>query len=90
ANRPQVLFTSPSNGQRVTLGGRLEVKTLLVDSELNFMISRLYDTSRTEKRKYRMRTGGERIVEVPASLDPIVVVTRANGEKVAEGVMPFG
>ena len=24
------------------------------------------------------------------SLDPKVLVTRANGEKVAEGVMPFG
>ena len=24
------------------------------------------------------------------SLDPKVVITRANGEKVAEGVMPFG
>ena len=28
--------------------------------------------------------------ERPLSLDPQVIITRANGEKVAEGVMPFG
>jgi len=53
----------------------LTVKAVLIDPELDIMIRRLYDTGQKPRR---------------VSLDPKVVITRADGETVAEGVMPFG
>jgi len=85
SNQPEVLFASPAKDSRVKLGETLEVKAVLVDPKLNFMIRTLEDPSRKETKSLRRGsyTGG-------VSLDPHVVITRANGEKVAEGVMPFG
>jgi hypothetical protein len=74
-NEPNVMFASPAKNHRVMLGESLQVKAVLIDSELDIMLRRLYDTSEAGKR---------------VSLDPKVTITRANGEKVAEGVMPFG
>ncbi len=78
SNKPDVMFASPSLAQRFKLGDTVEVKAVLVDPKLDFMIRGLDDVSQTQTNgRYR-------------SLDPKVLVTRANGEKVAEGVMPFG
>ena len=78
ANKPDVLFALPAKDHRVKLGDTLEVKAVLVDSEFDVMIRRISDTTRKD------REGAD------LSLDPTVTVARANGEKVAEGVMPFG
>ena len=78
SNKPDVMFASPARDQRFKPGDTVEVKAVLVDPKLDFMIRRLNDTTRTE-------SGGGNL-----SLDPKVLITRANGEKVAEGVMPFG
>ena len=51
---------------------------MLVDPKLDFMIRRLYGPAENGSN------GRAR------ALDPKVLITRADGEKVAEGVMPFG
>ena len=60
---------------------------MLVDPKLDLMIRGLDDT----KRKQTKGADGQPLgYERKLSLDPRVIVTRINGEKVAEGVMPFG
>ena len=81
SNKPAVLFASPAKGHRVKLGEKLEVAAVLTDPKLGFMIRRLNDTTPTEKKEGSGRSG---------SLDPTVTVTRADGEVVSQGLMPFG
>ena len=58
------------------------------------MIRGLTDTSRTVKqevvRTYTNAPDQSVTIEMPARLDPKVVITNAAGKPVAEGVMPFG
>ena len=82
SNKPDVMFASPSQDQRFKPGDSVEVKAVLVDSKLDFMIRGLEDTTR--------KSSGAQSRGRYLSLDPKVIITRANGEKVAEGVMPFG
>ena len=77
SNEPEVIFASPGKDHRIKLGEELQVKAVLIDPELDIMIRGLDDTGTEQKQKN-------------VSLDPKVVITRAGGEKVAEGVMPFG
>ena len=87
SNPPTVMFTSPTNSQRIKPGDTVMVSAVLVDPKLDIMIRRLDDTS----RKQTKGTDGKPLgYERNLSLDPKVIVTRANGQKVAEGVMPFG
>jgi hypothetical protein len=78
SNKPVVMFASPSREQQFKPGDTVEVKAVLVDPKLDFMIRGLHEATDTE---------GKRLAR---SLDPKVLITRADGEKVAEGVMPFG
>ncbi len=87
SNKPDVMFTSPTNNQRVKPGDTLMVAAVLVDPKLDIMIRRLEDTSRKQTKDAE---GKALSYERNLSLDPKVVITRASGEKVAEGVMPFG
>jgi len=87
ANQPEVMFTSPTNSQRIKLGDTLLVAAVLVDPKLDIMIRRLEDTSRKQTKDAEGKPLG---YERNLSLDPTVIITRTNGEKVAEGVMPFG
>ena len=77
SNEPDVMFASPAKEHRVRLGEELQVKAVLTDPKLDIMIRRLDDTGTEQKYK-------------STSLDPKVIITRADGDKVAEGVMPFG
>ena len=79
SNKPAVVFTTPAKDQRVKVGAEIEVKAVLIDPELDIMIRRLYETGTDDNGKSK-RT----------SLDPKVVITRADGTEVANGVMPFG
>jgi len=88
SNKPEVMFASPAKGQRVKLGEELTVKAILTDPKLDIMIRDLEDTTR--KHREIGPDGKPRPYETNVSLDPNVVITRADGEKVAEGVMPFG
>ena len=82
SNKPDVMFASPARDQRFKPGDSVEVKAVLVDPKLDFMIRGLEDTTR---QKAAAESRGRNL-----SLDPKVLITRASGEKVAEGVMPFG
>ena len=87
SNKPDVMFASPAKDQQVKLGESLEVKAVLVDPKLDMMIRNLDDTTRKQTKGPDGQPLG---YERQLSLDPQVTITRANGEKVAEGVMPFG
>ena len=90
SNKPEVIFASPAKDHRVKLGRELKVEAVLIDPELDIMIRRLYDTTRKQKREYTTSNGQKRTIEIDKSLEPKVLITRADGETVAEGVMPFG
>lgn len=87
ATPPEVMFTSPVKDQRVKLGDELSVMAVLVDPKLDLMIRHLEDTSHKQTKDANGKPLG---YERNLSLDPIVTITRANGDLVAEGVMPFG
>jgi hypothetical protein len=72
------------------LGEVLTVKAVLIDPELDIMIRGLYDTNRKQKKEYVLPDGKKHTYERNLSLDPKVIITRADGKKVTEGVMPFG
>ena len=90
SGKPQVLVCKPDKDQRVRLGHELKVEGVLVDPKMDIMIRRIYDTTQKEQRRYTTSDGQEHTVEVNKSLEPKVLITRANGEKVTEGIMPFG
>ena len=87
SNKPDVMFAAPAKNQRIKVGDTLEVKAVLIDPILDVMIRRLQDTRRKQTKDAAGKALG---YERPLSLDPQVIITRANGVKVAEGVMPFG
>jgi len=83
SNEPKVLFASPAKGLTLKPGDTLDVKAVLVDPVLHIMIRELSDTTKPARAdQTRSRNA--------LSLDPTVTVKRLNGEKVAEGIMPFG
>ncbi len=86
-NPPEVMFASPAKEERVGVGETLEVKAVLVDPKLDIMIRGLRDTARKQTHDANGQMVG---YQRNLSLDPTVLITRTNGEKVAEGVMPFG
>ncbi len=87
SNKPDVLFASPPRAQKFKRGDSIEFQAVLVDPKLDFMIRGLEDTSRQQTTDANGQPLG---YKRNLSLDPKVLITRANGEKVAEGVMPFG
>jgi hypothetical protein len=90
SNKPKVIFASPAKNHRIKLGEELTVKAVLIDPELDIMIRGLDDTTQKEKKEYVTPDGIKRTYERTLSLDPKVVIIRTDGEKVAEGTMPFG
>ncbi len=87
SNKPSVMFASPAKDTTLKRGETLQVSAVLTDPKLDFMIRGLDDTTRKQTKD----AGGNAIgYERNLSLDPKVLITRVNGEKVAEGVMPFG
>ncbi len=74
SNDPAVVFTSPTKEHRVKRGEELKVEAVLIDPVLDIMIRGLYDASGSGRN----------------SLDPKITITRADGEVMAEGAMPFG
>ncbi|MBA7674804.1 hypothetical protein ES703_83029 [subsurface metagenome] len=90
SNKPEIMFASPSKGHRVKLGGQLRVEAHLIDPKLDIIIRRLEDITRKQKIEYVTSKGQKRTSKQVMSLEPKVLITHANGEKVAEGAMPFG
>jgi hypothetical protein len=87
SNKPVVLFEQPKAEVRVHPGDEVKIAALLVDPVLDIVIRGLIDTTRTRTRILRSADGKE--LALP-NQPPNVVIRRANGQVVAEGVMPFG
>jgi hypothetical protein len=90
SNKPVVIFTEPQGAaqREFPVGDAIMVKAVLVDPVLDVMIRRLNVAARPPTGT--SAAGREQIEGPPASLDPKVTIARADGEIVAEGVMPFG
>ena len=87
SNAPVVVFDQPPADQTVfSRGQEIQFASVLVDPKLDIMIRGLDDTSVQVEQEL---SNGDKIKR-PKSLDPTVVLTRADGEVVAQGVMPFG
>jgi hypothetical protein len=92
SNKPVVVFTEPLGAaeREFAAGSAITLKAVLVDPVLDVMIRGLDDTIRAKTETFKTPDGKERTYTRPLSLDPKVTIARANGEIVAEGVMPFG
>jgi len=92
SSKPVVVFDKPSKDQTsFSRGDQIQFASVLVDPKLDLMIRGLDDTSVMVDKEYKNSSGEVvQTVKVSKSLDPKVVITRADGEIVAEGVMPFG
>jgi hypothetical protein len=85
SNKPEVLFIGPRRDQRFKTDEEVNVMAVLIDPVLDIMVRRLRKTTDAY-----YGDGKKRRDQNLTSLDPKVVITRADGEKVAEGAMPFG
>jgi len=87
SSEPAVVFDEPGKDKTTfKRGEEIKFAAVLVDPELDIMIRGLDDKSvQVEKES----SSGRKYTR-PKSLDPKVVITRADGEVIAEGVMPFG
>ena len=87
SREPAVVFDEPSKDKTTfKRGEEIKFAAVLVDPDLDIMIRRLNDTSAQVEKE---SSSGRKYTR-PKSLDPKVVITWADGEIVAEGVMPFG
>jgi len=89
-NEPDVIFASPRRDLRLKPGETLEVSAVLVDPELDIMIRDLDDESERVEEVVEFADGETQLMTTSLSLEPRVIITRKNGEKLAEGDMPFG
>jgi hypothetical protein len=90
SNKPVVLFTQPQADARVRVGDEVKIEAVLVDPALDIMIGSLTDPARIRREPFKLPDGREVMMVRPWSYDPNAVITRANGEIVAKGTMPFG
>lgn len=91
-NKPMVVFDQPPRSKTsFSRGDEIKFAAVMIDPELDIMIRGLDDTSVMVDKEYKDSSG--KVIHTakrPKSLDPNVLIVRADGEIVAEGVMPFG
>jgi len=85
SNEPEVLFIEPTRAQRFKTGEEVKVMAVLIDPVLDIMVRRL-----SKMMDMYYSDGTKRKNQKLTSLDPKVIITRADGVKVTEGIMPFG
>ena len=92
SNEPTIIFNQqPMNQTVFSRGNQITFTTVLTDPKLNIKIWGLEDTSVQVKKEFKDRDGKViHTAKVNKSLNPKIVIARADGEIVAEGVMPFG
>jgi len=92
SNQPMVVFDQPAAGEAsYRRGSEIKFAAVLIDPKLDVMIRGLDDTSVMVDKEYKDSSGKViHTAKVRKSLDPKVVITRADGQVIAEGVMPFG
>ena len=88
---PVVVFDEPKPDKtRFKAGEEIKFAALLLDPKLDIMIRGLDDTSVKVEKEAKFADGSTNKYEGSKSLAPKIVISRANGEIVAEGTMPFG
>jgi hypothetical protein len=91
SNEPKVIFYLPATSQTsFSRGNQIKFAAVLIDLKLDIMIRRLFDTSVKIDKGFKDRDGTVHTFKANKSLDPKIVIARADSEVVAEGVMPFG
>jgi hypothetical protein len=92
SNAPMVVFDQPPMSQTTfSRGQEIVFAAVLIDPKLDIMIRGLDDTSVKIDKEYKDAEGKVvQTVKEDKSLDPNVVIAHADGEVIAEGVMPFG
>jgi len=90
SDKLRVVFVGPSKGSRLALGAQVRVEAVLVDRSLDVALAGVSDMTQSEIKTVTMADGRKRMMESGPPLQPKVIVKRANGQIVAEGVMPFG
>ena len=91
SNEPKVIFNQqPMNQTAFSRGNQITFTTILVDPKLDIKIWGLEDTSLKVDKELKLPGGMVHTITVNKSLDPKIVIARADGEVLAEGVMPFG
>jgi len=90
SSKPRVVFVRPEGKDRIARGDELRIEAVLVDPVLDVMIRGLCDMAQSEVKTFTMPDGRKRTFEWAPSLEPTVVIRRANGDIVGRGVMPFG
>jgi hypothetical protein len=92
SNEPAVVFDQPAKDKTTfKRGEEIKFAAVLVDPKLDIMIRDLDDTSIKVDKEFKDKDGKViHTAKVNKSLDPNVVIARADGQVVAEGVMPFG
>ena len=92
SNEPMVVFDQPPMNQTAfSRGDEIKFAAVLIDPKLDIMIRGLDDTSVKIDKEYKDAEGKViQSVKENKSLDPNVVIARADGEVIAKGVMPFG
>ncbi len=87
SNTPVIIFDEPKQDKTVfSRGAEVKFAAVLVDPKLDIMIRGLDDTAVQVEEKQPDGTSFRR----PKSLAPKIVIARANGEVVAQDIMPFG
>jgi hypothetical protein len=92
SNEPKIIFNQqPTNQTAFSRGNQIKFTTMLIDPKLNIKIRGLEDTSVKVDKEYKDRDGNVfHTAKVNKSLAPKIVIARADGEVLAESVMPFG
>ena len=93
SNEPMVTFYESSIMSQTTFsrGQEIQFVTVLTDPKMNIKINRLDDTSVKVDKEIKDKKGN--VVQTYTAnkpLDPKIVIARADGEVVAEGIMPSG
>lgn len=87
---PRVVFIHPPKGSRFAAGDQVQVESVLVDPRLDTTIICVSDMTQSETKIVTTPDGRKRMMESGLLLQPKIVITRSNGEVVAQGDMPFG
>ena len=92
SNEPKVIINYPPNSQ-TSFSRSQEIKftAMLIDPKLDITIRGLQDTSTKAYKEFKDQNGNVvHATTLYKSLDPNIVIARADGEVLAEGLMPFG
>ncbi len=87
SNKPMVIFSQHSLSKTAfSRGDVIEITTVLIDPKLDIRIESLHDRSVKIDREYIVRDDKVRTIKINKSLDPNIVIARANGEVIAESI----